>query len=115
MLMLREPFHLSDQNILLLLDGEISRKRGRKARAHLNACWVCRARMGRLEVGIEGFVSLHRCTLNPELADPGVSRALLKTRLGEVTVNTSIGQWTTLRAGRDDNSSLKRHFAYSNK
>jgi hypothetical protein len=92
--MLREPFHLSDQDILLLLDGEIPRRRARKARAHLNACWVCRARMGRLEGTIEDFVSLHRRTLDPELADPAGPRALLKTRLAEAAVDTSIGQWS---------------------
>jgi anti-sigma factor RsiW len=99
--MLREPFrlsdpHLSDPDILLILDGEISRRRARKARAHLTACWVCRARMGRLERTIEDFVSLHRRTLDPEIADPAGPRALLRTRLAALAVPSSIGQRSNL-------------------
>src|SRR5271168_572320 len=87
MRMFKEPGHLSDEDILLVLDGESSRGLARRAQAHLPACWECRARMGELEGTIEAFVSLHRRTLNPEsdpkLPDPAGPTALLRARLAE--------------------------------
>ena len=62
--MFKEPGHLSDEDILLVLDGESSRRLARSAQEHLAACWECRSRMGELEGTIEAFVSLHRRTLN---------------------------------------------------
>ena len=80
--MLRE-FHLSDEDLLLVVDGEVSRRRAKQARAHLAACWLCRSRLGELESTIADFVSLHRLTLDPELPGATGSRALLKARLAE--------------------------------
>ncbi len=81
--MFKEPGHLSDEDILLVLDGESSRRLVRSAQAHLAACWECRSRMGVLEGTIEAFVSLHRRTLDPELPDPTGPTALLRARLAE--------------------------------
>jgi len=81
--MLREPFHLSDEDILLVVDGEVSGRRARQARAHLTACWLCRSRLGQLEGTIADFVTLHRHTLDPKLPPASGSRALLKARIAE--------------------------------
>jgi hypothetical protein len=85
--MFKESGHLSDEDILLVLDGESSRGLARRAQAHLAACWECRSRMGELEGTIEAFVSFHRRTLNPEsdpeLPDPKGPTALLRARLAE--------------------------------
>jgi hypothetical protein len=85
--MFKEPGHLSDEDILLVLDGESSRKLARSAQAHLAACWECRSRMGELEGTIGVFVSLHRRTLgrelDRELPDPTGPTALLRARLAE--------------------------------
>jgi anti-sigma factor RsiW len=87
--MFKEPDHLSDEDILLVLDGESSRKIARSAQAHLAACWECRSRMGELEGTIEAFVSLHRRTLGRELPDPKVPTALLRARLAEAAAGKS--------------------------
>ena len=84
--MLREPFHLSDQDILLVVDGEVSGRRARQARAHLAACELCRSRVGELEGTIADFVSLHRRTLDATLPPSTGSRALLKARLAEAAL-----------------------------
>jgi hypothetical protein len=81
--MFKEPGHLSDEDILLVLDGESSRRLARSTQSHLAACWECRSRMGELEGTIEAFVSLHRRTLDPELPDPKGPTALLRARLAE--------------------------------
>jgi len=94
--MLREPFHLSDQDILLVVDGELSGRRARQARAHLTACWFCRSRLGELEGTIADFVTLHRRTLDPQLPPSTGSRALLKARLAEAAGAPSTHPWPRL-------------------
>jgi hypothetical protein len=93
MRMFKEPGHLSDEDILLVLDGESSRRLARGAQAHLAACWECRSRMRELEGTIEAFVSLHRRTHNPEsdpeLPDPKGPTALLRARLAEAAAQRS--------------------------
>lgn len=91
--MVREPFHLSDEDILLVLDGEVSQRRSKQIHAHLTACWLCRSRLGELESTIGDFVALHRRTLNPQLPDATGSRALLKARLAEAAAVPSTGPW----------------------
>jgi hypothetical protein len=94
--MLREPFHLRDQDILLVLDGEVSRRRGKQIQAHLTACWSCRCRLAELEGTIGDFVSLHRRTLDPQLPVATGSRALLKARLAEAAAQPSTALWPRL-------------------
>lgn len=91
--MLREPLHLSDQEILLVVDGEISRWRAKQARAHLASCWLCRSRLAELEGTIADFVSLHGRTLDPQLPAVTGSRALLRARLAEAAAESSAGSW----------------------
>jgi hypothetical protein len=94
--MLKEPFHLSDQEILLVVDGEVSGRRARQARAHLAACWLCRSRLGELEGTIADFVTLHRRTLDGKVPPATGSRALLKARLTEAAAEPAGGRWPRL-------------------
>jgi hypothetical protein len=87
--MVRGPFHLTDEDILGFLDGEVSRRHEKHVHAHLNACWSCRSRAAELEATIEEFVALHRQTLNPRLPDVNGGRALLKARLAEAAAQPS--------------------------
>lgn len=91
--MLRKTFHLSDQDILLVLDGEASRIDANQARAHLSACWSCRSRLAALESTIGDFVSLHQRSLDPQLPVATGSLALLKARLAEAAAPPSSGSW----------------------
>jgi hypothetical protein len=87
--MLKEPSHLSDQEILLVIDGEASRRCAKQAHAHLAACWSCRARLRELEGTIADFVSLHRRTPESQMPDASGPRALLKARLAETAAMPS--------------------------
>jgi hypothetical protein len=91
--MFKQPGHLSDEDILLVLDGEGSRKLARNAQAHLAACGECRSRMGELAGTIEAFVSLHRRSLGPELdpafPDPAGPKALLRARMAQAAARKS--------------------------
>jgi hypothetical protein len=81
--MLRKLSHVSDQDLLLVLDGEVPRRSAKQVRAHLSACWLCRSRVAELESTIGDFVTLHRRTMEQQLPDPTGSRAVLKARLAE--------------------------------
>jgi hypothetical protein len=105
--MLRKPFHLSDEDILLVLDGEVSARRAKQVRAHLAACWSCRARSAELESTIEDFISLHHRALDPELKDVTGARALLKARLSQAAAQPS----TELRSRSRLLHHLPRHHA----
>ena len=87
--MFQEPDHLSDEEILLLLDGESARRAARNARAHLAGCGSCRSRMSELQATMEGFASHHRRALEPELPDSRGPAALLRARLAEAAAENS--------------------------
>jgi len=75
--MLAKNFHPSDQDMLLFSDGELKGRRAARVRAHLTACWRCRAQ--RIEQTIGDFMAIHRQSSElPPIAGP---RALLKARL----------------------------------
>lgn len=73
--------HISDQELLLAVDGELSNRRAAQIRAHLEACWDCRARMAELEKAITVFARAHRTDLDPQLPPIDGPRALLRTQL----------------------------------
>jgi hypothetical protein len=75
--------HLSDEDLLLLADGELASRRAVQARGHLTACWECRTRMGELERAIADFVHIHHASFDPQLPPAAGPRALLKARLAE--------------------------------
>jgi hypothetical protein len=81
--MLQENFHISEQDLLLAADGELSRRRMAQVRHHLAACWSCRARLRRIESAIVDFVEAHQDSLNAQLPPAAASRALLRARLAE--------------------------------
>lgn len=94
--MLREPVHLTDEEMLLALDGELSRRRAKQVRAHLAACRLCQSRGRDLEATMGDFVSLHRATLQPQLLSAEGSRALLKARLAEAAAQAPQDRWPRL-------------------
>ncbi|MGA8442368.1 MAG: zf-HC2 domain-containing protein [Candidatus Sulfotelmatobacter sp.] len=85
--------HLSDQEILLAADGELSTRRATRVHAHLAECWACRARMAEIEGTIADFARAHRQTLDPQLPPIAGPRALLRARLGESTSKRELGSW----------------------
>ncbi len=91
--MLSQDPHLSDQELLLAADGELSTRRATQAHAHLAACWDCRARMAEIEETITDFARAHRRTLDPQLPPIDGPRALLKVQLAELAAQSSAGSW----------------------
>jgi hypothetical protein len=84
--MLNEHIHLTDEELLLAADGELKSRRATQARAHLAACWDCRARMAEIEDTIADFARAYHQTVGTELPRIEGPRALLRARLAELGV-----------------------------
>jgi putative zinc finger protein len=85
--------HLSDQEMLLAADGELSTGRAAEVRAHLASCWGCRARMAEIEGTIADFARAQRQTLDPKLPPIAGPRALLRARLAELASKPDGNSW----------------------
>ena len=72
------------QQLLLDAEGELSAHEEKLVRAHLSACWTCRARRQEFEKAIADFVRSHKREFEPELPPAAGPRALLKARLAEL-------------------------------
>lgn len=57
--------HLTDEQLLALTDGELTRFQSRQAQRHLESCWNCRARQARLQSVIHGFVDYSNEVITP--------------------------------------------------
>jgi hypothetical protein len=77
-------FHLSDQELLMSSDGELPVRRAAEVKAHLDACWSCRARRQRLEEAAMDFVRARSRDLDPGIQCADGPRALLRARMAEV-------------------------------
>jgi hypothetical protein len=84
-----QEFHLSDQELLQALDGELTPKDAERAQAHLAACWACRSRQQEIETAIGDFIRLQRATLESQLPSAEGPRALLKARLAELAAQSN--------------------------
>ena len=72
--------HISDQDLLQSLDGELPARDAALVAAHLAECWTCRTRKQEIEEAIADFVRLPKPQLPPEEG----SRALLKAQLAQL-------------------------------
>jgi hypothetical protein len=71
--------HLSDQELLLGLDGELSSRDAGRVAAHLAECWTCRARQQEIGKAIADFVRLPNAPLPPAEGP----RALLRAQMSQ--------------------------------
>lgn len=77
-------FHVSDQQLLEAADGELSPRKMAQVRAHLAACWSCRARMREIETTIVDFVAVHQRSLSGKAPPADGPRRLFQARLAEL-------------------------------
>jgi hypothetical protein len=80
-----ENFHLSDEQLLLDVEGELSTQDEKLVRGHLGACWQCRARRQEFENAITGFVRVHQREFVNNIPPADGPRALLQARLSQVS------------------------------
>lgn len=79
-----EESHLSDQELLLAVDGELSARDNERVRSHLAACWSCRTRKHEIEAAIDEFVQMHKRNLDVRIPPSDGPRALLKARMAQI-------------------------------
>jgi hypothetical protein len=73
--------HLTERDIVLLLDGELQPAQQRDVREHLDACWSCRARVAEFKGTITEFIHAYRGSLDAQLPPAAGPRALLRAQL----------------------------------
>ena len=73
--------HLSKEQLLRHLDGEMSISGMRRAAAHLQACWSCQAEFDRLKEHIASIIDAHVNVFSPSLPPPGAPWPRLEPRL----------------------------------
>jgi anti-sigma factor RsiW len=87
--MIDKKSHLSDRELLLVADGEGSKRRARQMLEHLAACSSCRARFEEIKIAVTDFAQAHRTALDSQLPPPAGPHALLKARLSEAAAERS--------------------------
>src|ERR1700733_5636881 len=91
--MWREDSHPTEEELLLFGDGELSGRRASRVRAHLTACWDCRARMAEIEQTITDFVRTHRQSIDPMLPPAAEARAQLRCQMAELALRPQPDSW----------------------
>ncbi len=75
--------HISEDNLIALLDGELSVARARTFNRHLDRCWECRARHEQMRTGIVQIVGYRKHISGPFLPPPPEARDRFLARLDE--------------------------------
>jgi anti-sigma factor RsiW len=78
-----KDFHLSDEQLLGAIDGELSAQDEQLVRSHLDACWECRTRQNGLENAARLITLQHRQS-DIDIPPGDRPRALLEARLREI-------------------------------
>jgi len=82
--MLSGESHLSDQELLLAADGELSERDAERVQSHLAACWACRARTQEMERVIGEFVHIHQGNSDVRIPPLDGPRSLLQARIAQL-------------------------------
>jgi hypothetical protein len=82
--MLSEESHLSDHELLLAADGELSSRDAERVQSHLAACWTCRTRQQEMEASIGEVVRSYRRNFESHIPPADGPRALLRAQLAQL-------------------------------
>jgi len=78
-----EDSHISDQQLLLGVEGELSAADAALVRSHLDACWKCRARSQEIQNAIADYARAYEREFEGKLPRAAGPRALLKAQLAQ--------------------------------
>lgn len=78
------PVHVGEDDLLSLLDGELSIMQTRKVQKHLERCWTCRARRDELEKTIGRFIGYRKQIVAPHMPPPPRGREMFLAKLDEM-------------------------------
>jgi hypothetical protein len=85
--------HLSDEELLLAADGELSPRRAAEVAAHVAGCPMCSARMKEIEGAAASLVRAYRDDLDPRLPPAANSRAALEARMAALESESGRSGW----------------------
>jgi len=85
--------HLSKEQLLRHLDGELSISGMRRAAAHLQACWSCQVEFSRLKEHIAAIIDAHVNVFSPSLPPPRAPWPRLEPRLKRVRRSNPLLLW----------------------
>jgi len=92
---LKPDGHLSDDWLLLAIDGELSVSDYALVKEHVRACWTCRARKEHLERTIEEIVEYEQALVTPDMPPSAGGNAIFMARLDQLA--TESGRPSLLR------------------
>jgi putative zinc finger protein len=84
--------HLSDEDLLMMVDGELSGSRAKQVEEHLADCWDCRARKQSLEQTISNLVVARHAEFDAQVQASAGARALLKANMAQIAAEPAIQQ-----------------------
>jgi len=87
-----QDFHLSDEQLLAEIDGELSAQDEQRARAHLGSCRECRARQQDLANAAARFAHFPQHRSATDIPPGDGPRALLKARLRHIAEIETVGR-----------------------
>jgi hypothetical protein len=90
--MKHEDSHLSDQELLLDIENELTWHDEKLVHAHLDTCWKCRTRRQELETAIADFVHSRQQEFDSKIPSAAGPRALLKARLAQLVASEPSGR-----------------------
>jgi hypothetical protein len=107
----RGPDHLTDVELLRLVDDDVPNGEAARMAAHLDVCDICRSRRAALAARVTETVAALRSTDVPDAADHARSRAALAATLAAAAAHvdrpwtirarlfsSSVGRWSTAAA-----------------
>ena len=93
--------HLTDEALMLLIDGEVSIAVKDEALAHCAECLACRSRRSQLEQALSQFADLYSSTINPQMVESSLEcRVELHDRLATASLHSPtswLGPFTPYR------------------
>ncbi len=91
-----EASHLSDEQLLREIDGELTGSERAGVRSHLDACWECRARRQEMHNAITDFVRVSKKEFDATLPPVAGPRALLRAQLAQLSEDAQGSGWFAL-------------------
>ena len=88
---MKHELHISERELLLAANGELSARRAAEVEGHLELCRTCRTRCEEVEGVIHDIARAHCDAVNPQLPEADGARALLRARLAEAAAEPPAG------------------------
>ncbi|MEP7365924.1 MAG: hypothetical protein ABI972_21930 [Acidobacteriota bacterium] len=94
---MRHDPHVSDEELVAAIEGELAAERAATVQAHLVHCWKCRVRRSEMEAAIAGVVQLQRSSYDGRIPPADGPAARLRAQMEQLGARPATME--RLRAG----------------